>query len=74
MAGREPKVAHSIARIAPRDVILMLSSALGLFVAVGCGSLLQAASPPQSPWLFMLSFAGPAAVVFAVFWLVTRRL
>ncbi|MDR3506731.1 MAG: hypothetical protein P4L64_02425 [Caulobacteraceae bacterium] len=58
----------------PREIIAMVGTALGIFLAVGAGSLIAAQVPDQSPWLFMLSFAAPAAVVFAIFWLISRRL
>jgi hypothetical protein len=74
MARREAKSAHPVAPVAPREVILMLSSALGLAIAVACGALLSRAGPPQSPWLFTLSFTAPAVVALAVFWLARRRL
>jgi hypothetical protein len=51
----------------------MLSSALGLIIAVSGGALLPSAGPPQSPWLFTLAFTTPAAVALTVFWLARRR-
>ncbi|HEY2660942.1 MAG TPA: hypothetical protein VGI79_14575 [Caulobacteraceae bacterium] len=52
----------------------MVGTAFGVLIAVGAGSLIADQIPDHSPWLFMLSYAAPAAGVFAIFWLVSRRL
>ena len=64
----------ALLRAIPREVILMVGSAFGILIAVGSGALIAAQVPDHSPWLFMLAFAGPASVVFVIFWLISRRL
>jgi len=61
-------------RAIPREVIALVGTAFGILVAVGSGALLAAQVPENSPWLFMSAYAVPAAVVFAIFWLISRRL
>lgn len=61
-------------RAIPKEIIAMVGTAFGILIAVGSGSLIAAQVPDNSPWLFMLAFAAPAAVVFAIFWLISRRL
>ncbi len=61
-------------RAIPREVIAMVGTAFGILIAVGSGSLIAARVPENSPWLFMSAYAVPAAMVFAVFWLISRRL
>ncbi len=69
-SGNSSPAAH---RSIPREVIAMVGTAFGVLIAVGTGSLIADRIPDHSPWLFMLSYAAPAAVVFAVFWLISRR-
>ncbi len=52
----------------------MVGTAFGILIAVGAGSLMAAQVPENSPWLFMAAYAVPAGVVFAIFWLIARRL
>jgi hypothetical protein len=61
-------------RAVPREVIAMVGTAFGILIAVGAGSLMAAQVPENSPWLFMAAYAVPAGVVFAIFWLIARRL
>ena len=61
-------------RAVPREVITLVGTAFGILVAVGSGALLADKVPENSPWLFMSAYAVPAAVVFAIFWLISRRL
>ncbi len=70
---KPPRPTHSL-RTIPREVIAMVGTAFGILIAVGTGSLLAAQVPVNSPWLFMAAYAVPAAAVFAVFWLISRRL
>ena len=57
-----------------REVILMILGALGLFVAVSCGSLLSDLIPRHAAWLFAAAYAVPSAAMATAFWLITRRL
>ena len=59
---------------APRELVLILGSAFGLFIAVSLGSLISGYVPQNAPWLFAAAFAAPTAVVFAIYWLISRRL
>ncbi|QUD88174.1 hypothetical protein [Phenylobacterium montanum] len=72
-APQKPKPGPAL-RAIPREVIAMVGTAFGILIAVGSGSLLAAQVPENSPWLFMAAYAAPAAVVFAIFWLISRRL
>ena len=58
----------------PAEVLLTLGATLGIFIVVASGSMIASYAPEHSPWLFMASFAGPTAVVFAIYWLISRRL
>jgi hypothetical protein len=72
-AHKPPRMTFSLKSL-PREVIAMVGTAFGILAAVGTGSLIAAQVPENSPWLFMLAYAMPASVVFAIFWLISRRL
>ncbi len=57
----------------PAEALLVGGSALGIFLAIACGAYISSFVPPHNPWLFMAAFAAPAAVAFAVYWLISRR-
>ena len=59
---------------APPELLLMLGSALGIFVTIVVGAVIASYMPAHNPWLFMGSFAAPGGVAFAVYWLISRRL
>ena len=59
---------------APTELLLIAGSILGIFLTIMIGSIIAADMPAQNPWLFMVSYAIPGAVAFAVYWLISRRL
>jgi hypothetical protein len=74
MASQDSKSVPSTPLGAPRELILVAGAGLGLFVAAGCGALLSSYVPDNSPWLFAAAYGAPTAVVFTIYWLISRRL
>jgi len=74
MASHDSKSVPSTPLGAPRELILVVGAALGLFLAVGSGSIISSYVPDNSPWLFAAAFGVPTAGVFAVYWWIARRL
>jgi hypothetical protein len=64
----------SLLRSIPREIVLLVATTFSVLIALGAGALIASQVPEHSPWLFMLSYAGPTSVVFGVFWLTSGRL
>jgi hypothetical protein len=63
----------SFARI-PRELFNIIVVSVGLFAAIHVGDRIADAIQADTPWLSMLCYTAPIAVVSAIFWLVGRIL
>lgn len=71
MAASPLQMLFDIVRGVPREAIGLTGFALAILAVVG--GALEIGAHGASPWLIGLSYGGPGAVAFGLYWTVTRR-
>lgn len=64
-----PRVRHI-----PRELLVTAGFALAIFVVVLAGAGICSLMTAPAGWQALAAYAGPAAVAFAVYWIVAHRL